>query len=293
MTATATTDRYAAQVLRVHRELSFTGLLDAIDGPPAYLEHGPHELVTVTVRGDQLPERYLWGLFGFRLAQYLQRGWVDRELLQARAITAEPFTAAARRDYHTVVLERRTGQIRGYGTLAATKDAPGTTLAAGDRRPFVVEVDYGIDLADHLGAEVGSDRVWEGKRLIRDYAMPRSPAAAAVPWWVYLGWASTITRLFGAGGAHAVVGDGRKGGALFQLGLLGFDLRTLEVAARAPHPDDLFAPLWDQTEPAWPFILRDSPRLAPTLRALHEVLCDVRPGSVRRRLEARIRDAAG
>ncbi|MFG2049478.1 hypothetical protein ACGFIW_18850 [Micromonospora sp. NPDC048935] len=288
MTDAATAvDRFADRVLRIHRDLSFSGLAEAIDGPPAFAATSPAGLTTLTVRGSQLPERYLWALYGFRLAQFLQRGWASRDLLYARALTAEPYTAAARDDYHTIVVERATGRFRGYGTLAASRDRASTGLAEPGRRRFVIETDYGIDLATFLGPQVTTDRVWEGKRLIRDYAMAPSAAAATVPWLVYLGWASVVASIFEAN-AVAVVGDAKKSGAIFQLELLGFAVETVDVAARDPAPDDLFGPLWDQPEQSRPFILRDSPDLRPTLRALGEVLAQDEPGSVRRRLEARI-----
>jgi hypothetical protein len=277
--------RYTTRILDIHRDLSVVRLMDAVDGEPLFAESSPEGLITLTVKGDQLPERYLWALYGFRLEQYLQRGWVDQGILCERALSCEPYGPEARDDYHTVVLERRTGLIRGYGTLAATRDRTPTALSSRPRRPFVVERDYGLDLAENLGPGTLSSQVWEGKRLIRDYDLGRSQAAVSVPWWVYLGWAVVCQHLLADRGARAIVGDAKKEGAIHQLHLLGFEVEMLDRASRPPDTGDLFGPLWDQAERSQPFILRNGPRLRPTLRALDQILMSGGTGSIRRQLE--------
>jgi hypothetical protein len=136
-------------------------------------------------------------------------------------------------------------------------------------------------MPDTLACAVG-----EGKRLVRDWAMPRSQAAATVPWWIYLSWAHACLRTLERPQA-VIVGDGKKTGAIHQLGLLGFRTRILEDTVPVlPDPSDLFAPMWGQRERSYPFILTDRGRLRPTLDFLTSVLTSGDPGSVRARLTA-------
>ncbi|MGP4001355.1 hypothetical protein [Streptomyces sp. 8N706] len=282
MTA-VTADRYAEELLRAGIDLRLPDLEASLAGDPVFREASPEGLLTLTVRGSQIPELFLERIYQFRLVQYLQRGWVNASAVAARGLRTEPYDDLALRDYHTLVVERGTGRLRGYGTLASSRDRQETALGDPAHQTFVLERDYGIRLADHLGRETPSSLVWEGKRLVRDYAMPRSQSAVSVPWWVYLGWASACLRVLGTEHA-AIVGDGKFDGAIHQLRLLGFSTQTLDVASLPPNPSDLFAPMWDQQERSYPFILRYGEGLEPTLKRLRAVLTSGEDGSVRARL---------
>ncbi|MEU1013825.1 hypothetical protein [Streptomyces sp. NPDC005890] len=292
VTSALSADDYKDLLLREYAELRLPDVEAAVTGDPVYRAVSPEGLLVLTLRGEQLPERLLDLVYTFRLVQYLQRGWVDAAAVAARELRYEPHDEQARRDFHTLVLERDTGRLRGYGTLAVSRDPDGTRLDDPAHRPFVVERDYGIRLADHLTPGTPASAVGEGKRLVRDWAMPRSPAAASVPWWVYLAWAHACLGVLEQPGG-AIVGDGKKTGAIHQLGLLGFRTRILEdTVPLPPGPSDLFAPLWDQRERSYPFILTDDGRLRPTLDFLTSVLTSGETGSVRARLTAHLEAAA-
>ncbi|MHC0432444.1 hypothetical protein ACX6XY_20015 [Streptomyces sp. O3] len=261
-------------------EIRLPNLEAKVSGDPIFHAVSPQGLLTLTLRGAQLPEELLQAVYRFRLLQYLHRGWADAAAVAARGLNHEPYDQQALHDFHTLVVERESGRLRGYGTLAVTRDADGTLLSAVDHRPFVVERDYGLRLADYLGPKTPAAAVGEGKRLVRDWAMSRSQAAASVPWWVYLGWAHACLQILEHPGG-AIVGDGKKNGAVHQLQLLGFHTRTLDVPALAPDPDDLFAPMWNQRERSYPFILTDSGELHPTLEYLSNVLASDDAGSIR------------
>ncbi|MFJ8669526.1 hypothetical protein [Streptomyces sp. NPDC093600] len=282
---TATVDSYRERVLRDTADIRLPGLDTDLIGEPLFRSVSPEGLLTVTVRGAQLPSAHLEDVYRFRLAQYLKRGWVNEELAAARQLTGEPHDAQALRDFHTLVVEADTGRLRGYGTLACTRDAEGTLLGDDGHLPFVVERDYRMRLADHLGPATPAARVWEGKRLVRDYAMERSQAAVSVPWWVYRGWAEGCLRALAEGGA-AIVGDGKPNGAIHQLTLLGFRSRTLDIPTQPVDPGDLFAPMWDQHQRSYPFILTDGEALRPTLAHLDAILASGEAGSVAARLTA-------
>ncbi|MER7946691.1 hypothetical protein ABTY59_04765 [Streptomyces sp. NPDC096079] len=283
--APAALTEYRVRVLHETRAIVLPDLESHVEGEPVFRAASPEGLLTLTVRGAQLPAPYLADVYRFRLAQYLQRGWVNEEAAAARDLDAEPYDASALDDQHTLVVEEETGRLRGYGTLAGSRGPAGTRLGDPDHRPFVVERDYELRLADHLGADTPAAHVWEGKRLVRDYAMDRSQAGVSVPWWVYRGWAEGCVRALAAEGA-AIVGDGKPGVAIQQLGLLGFEARMLDVPAHPSDPADLFAPMWDQQQRSYPFVLTDGDRLRPTLAHLDAILASGEPGSVGARLTA-------
>ncbi|KKD03475.1 hypothetical protein [Streptomyces sp. WM6386] len=259
------------------------GLEDALTGEPVFRDVSPEGLLTVTVRGAQLPAPVLEKVFRFRLVQYLRRGWVDPAGLARRRLTHEPYDEGALRDVHSLCVEADTGRLRGYASLVAPRDPAGRRLGDPDHLPFVVERDYGLRLADHLGPDTPSAAVREGKRLVRDHAMRRSPAALSVSWWVLLGWATACLEVL-ASPAAAVVGDGKKRVTINQLRLLGFHTRTVDAEPLPPDPADLFAPMWDQTERSQPFLLTDGGALRPTLRVLHELLASGQAEAARTRL---------
>ncbi|MEU6814627.1 hypothetical protein [Streptomyces sp. NPDC046860] len=277
-------DGFTGHLLRENAELSLPHLETRVTGAPLYRAVTPEGLLVLTLRGEQLPASYLDLVHTFRLTQYLHRGWVDAVAVSDRRLRHEPYDGQSLRDFHTLVTEPDTGRLRGYGTLALSPDPDGTSLSDPVHKPFVVERDYGIRLAAHLGPSTLSSAVGEGKRLVRDWAMPRSQAAASVPWWVYLAWAHACLAVLEHPGG-AIVGDGKKTGAIHQLGLLGFRTRVLDATTPLPPgPGDLFAPMWGQHERSYPFLLTDSARLRPTLEFLTSVLMSGRTGSVRAQL---------
>ena len=65
--------RFADDIVKLHGRLSFRQLPDAIVGDPLYLsEDFGDGLVTITFSDGQIPARYMKGVLGFRLAQYLK-----------------------------------------------------------------------------------------------------------------------------------------------------------------------------------------------------------------------------
>ncbi|MCZ9349767.1 hypothetical protein NGM36_08150 [Streptomyces mutabilis] len=283
MTA-VTTESYRERMLRDAANIALPDLDTVLSGEPVYRSVSPEGLLTVTARGAQLPAPYLDDIYRFRLVQYLQRGWADEELAAARGLTGEPYDEHALRDFHTVVVEQETGRLRGYNTLAGSRGPRGARLGDEAHVPFVVERDYDLRLADHLGESTPAAHVWEGKRLVRDYAMSRSQAAVSVPWWAYRGWAEACLRVLGEDGA-AIVGDGKPNATIRQLSLLGFTTRMLDVPLRPADPADLFAPMWDQFQRSYPFVLTDGEALRPALDRLDAMLVSGGTGSFTARLK--------
>ncbi|MDR6912940.1 hypothetical protein J2W54_004953 [Rhodococcus fascians] len=247
----------------------------------------PEGLRVVTVAGEKLSAFDLHMIYTFRYRQYRARRWVNTELADNLNLVNEPYTQAhAQQDLHTLVIESDTQILRGYGTLADSRDNPGIDLDSSAHQRFVVERDYNIDLADHLDPRA---RVREGKRLIRDYAMPRSSAGASVPWWVYYAWGRGCAQFLHSNQNAAIVGDGKLNGAISQLRLLGFSVQVLhETTPVPPADDDLFAPMWDQNERSYPFVLTDEAgTLDDTLDLLESILRSGDPTSLRLKLSER------
>lgn len=107
--------RFAQELVRLHGTLTYRGLIDALQGEPlCHFDNYDDGLTTATFRQRQLPERYLRGVLGFRLAQFLQVGLIDPELIYRSAMFHEPLVEATGPDtIHTVTLTK-TGQIVGY-----------------------------------------------------------------------------------------------------------------------------------------------------------------------------------
>ena len=85
--------KYAADVVSLNRDLSFRNLVNLAEQDPALFTHFAERgdgLVTLAVPTRHLPHRYLIGLQGFRLAQYLQLGWACSDVAYRQAIFCEP-----------------------------------------------------------------------------------------------------------------------------------------------------------------------------------------------------------
>ncbi len=75
-------ERYVRDLVRRHAALRYPGLADVVEGEPLCRLDGYGDgLTTVSVRESQLPEPFLRGVLGFRLAQFLQAGLMDPNLV--------------------------------------------------------------------------------------------------------------------------------------------------------------------------------------------------------------------
>lgn len=199
---TATVDataaqRYVEDIIKLHDRISVGNLRDALAGDPIHvLEPGDGSL-TISVRESQVPDRYPRLLLGFRLTQYARIGWINPEFIFRRALFHEQRRAAGETT-HTVCLCTATGKIRGYISLSGSEDPQPLALDSPSRSRFPVEIAHGIDLLTPYSAPGWTTHdVFEGKRFIRDYAMPPGPLATRVPWHVLLGFGRTLVHLGG------------------------------------------------------------------------------------------------
>ncbi|MCX4966050.1 hypothetical protein OHA98_14590 [Streptomyces sp. NBC_00654] len=269
--------RFAEDIVRLHRRLSFAGLPDAVGGQPLYLrESRDGDLLTLAVRESQLPRRYVLGIQGFRLAQFLERGWVCRSHLHRLAAFHEPLRPPHPvDDVHVVALSPATGKILGYTFLAGSLDAEPLPLDSPARARLSVERDHGLDLLGRAAAPGWTThRVYEAKRQLRAAGMPRGVLATRIPWHVMAGMGRSLLALGGPRGRVMVAGDAKEGGSFRHLELMGLDLDIVHGPPPNVPRTDLFWPLFDTDLHAKPFLARLPGTFAGDMGAIEGYLAD-------------------
>ncbi|WP_239311085.1 hypothetical protein, partial [Frankia sp. Cj3] len=240
--------------MRLHERLSYSRLLDAVVGAPLYHRDDGDGLVTVVVRESQLPERYVRGIMGFRLAQFLRMGWMDPGVAYRRGLYCEEVVRAGAETIHIVTLTGA-GRIAGYLALVGSRDVVGLPLDAGWRSWFPAESAHGVDL---LGGFAGlgwtTHQVYEIKRFVRDYSMVRGVQWDRVPWHLLL--ALGRTGLVLGERARLVMGDSRENGALRHVRLMGCEPVVVEGTRPCLPRTELMWPSYEQRVVAKPFVAR-------------------------------------
>jgi hypothetical protein len=268
-----TAERFVADLDRIHHSLTYKGLPDAVSGEPlCRLEGFGDGLTTVSVRESQLPERYLRGVMGFRLVQFLRIGWMDPELVQRRGLYHEPFGGAGAEAIHTVTLTE-TGRIVGYIGLVGSPDPVGLRLDDPSRGLFPAESAHHVDLVTRFATpERDTHQVYELKRFVRDRAMGPGDQRNRVPWHLIL----SLCKVGVAAGEafQVIVGDSRENGALRHLRLVGFDPVVIDGTEPSLPRSELMWPSYEQSRErlAKPFAGLVPDDLADTAAAVEEAL---------------------
>ncbi|WP_369227406.1 hypothetical protein AB5J52_43960 [Streptomyces sp. R39] len=245
--------RYAQDIIGLHDRLSYRRLPLEFRGAPLSLVEDPHgALVTVTGRDSQFPSRYLKGVLGFRLAQYLRLDWISADAVHRTAAFHEPLPHSPVENIHTVTLCARSGKIRGYVGLSCSADTESLPLDSACRIPFPTEAAHRIDLlARYARPGLGTHQAFEFKRFLRDQTMPRDEQYTRVPWHLMLGIGEALLTL--GDGVRVVLGDAKEHVALRHLRLVGFDLHVVEGTSPHLRESDPMAPIYRQTVVAKPF----------------------------------------
>ncbi|MGW0608883.1 hypothetical protein [Streptomyces sp. NPDC002644] len=247
--------RYVADIVELHERLSYRKLPEEIIGAPLHHAVDTHsQLVTLTARDSQFPARYLRGILGFRLAQYLRLSWISADRVYRTAAYHEPLPRPGGvESIHTITLCARTGKVRGYVGLSCSPDEISLPLDSPRRTRFPTETAHGVDLlAAFARPGLGSHQVFELKRFLRDQSMPRGIQHERVPWHLMLGMGEGMLRLGEA--VRVVLGDAKEHVALRHLRLAGFDLRVLDDTSPSLPPSDPLAPIYRQQVIAKPFV---------------------------------------
>jgi hypothetical protein len=246
--------RYATDIVRLHDRLSWRGLPDAIVGDPLVrLDRYGDGLTTVSMREGQLPDRYLKGILGFRLAQFVQLGWMDRRIVHERRLFHEPLTPKAGPEtIHTVTLDDR-GRLVGYIAMVGSDDPSPVPLDQPDRVPFPAESAHRVELLAGFAAPgLTTHHVYEIKRFVRARGMERGLQRERVPWHLIL--AIGRANLATGGLIKVVVGDSTESGALRHLRLVGFDLTVHEDTRPSLPRTELMWPSYEKEELAKPWV---------------------------------------
>jgi len=251
--------RYSADIVRLHDRLSWRGLPDAIVGDPLIRLEGYRDgLTTLSVREGQLPERYLKGILGFRLSQFVQLGWMDRRLVHERRLFHEPLPPRAGpqtihpQTIHTVTLDEH-GRLVGYIAMVGSADPSPVPLDEPGRAPFPAESAHRIELlADFAAPGLTTHHVYEIKRFVRARGMERGLQRDRVPWHLIL--AIGRMNLATGGQIKMVVGDSTESGALRHLRLVGFDLTVHENTRPSLPRTELMWPSYEKEELAKPWV---------------------------------------
>ncbi|HEX4725712.1 MAG TPA: hypothetical protein VH333_24585 [Pseudonocardiaceae bacterium] len=244
--------QFADEIIKLHGNLSYRGLPDAIEGEPVFRFDGPDDgLTTIGVRQSQLPMRYLRAVMGFRLAKFLEIGFMDPELVRRRALFYEPLAhVAGPETIHTVTLTS-TGRIGGYMALVGTPDPVPLSFDDPTRTRFPAEVAHRVDLLrGFAGPGLNTHQVYEIKRLVRDPAATSGQQRERVPWHLILALGMAARAV----GVSHVLGDAREAGALRHLRAIGFTPLVINDTRPSLPRTELMWPSYTMPEPAKPFV---------------------------------------
>jgi hypothetical protein len=267
--------RHVEELIRGHAALRFPDLADAVDGEPLVrLEGYGDGLRTVSVRESQLPEVYLRAVLGFRLAQFLQTGLMDPELVYTRRLIYEPMIETAGPEtIHTITLTD-SGQIVGYIGLVGSDDPEPLALDDPARCLFPAEGAHKVELLSPYAAPGRtSHNAIEVKRFVRDRSMPRGIQRDRVPWHLIL----AIGKVgLGNDGIELVLGDSGERGALRHLRLVGFDLEVVEGTNPSLPRSELMWPSYElpRERLAKPFVGTVPADLADYMDAIESALVE-------------------
>jgi hypothetical protein len=248
--------RFVDDVCSMHDVLRFRRLVAAIEASSSadvYVARR-HGVVTIAARTRDIPARYLVGLLGFRLAEYLRVGFACKTVTAKRALFAEPAHVVNPDDWHVVALDERTGQILGYVELVGP--APGfARVDRGDDadRPFPVEQSHRIDILSAFGARDRHSRssIREVKRFLHRGSMTDRGLRLRVSLECLLALARVVEGQ--AATISAIIGDAESHVALRHVVLLGLDVRVLAGTEPRLPDEDLMHPAYVTRADVKPF----------------------------------------
>ncbi len=275
-------ERYTNDILELNDRLSFRRLPDVIEGEPVWLRRRQGTpLTTVAALESQIPDRYLLGIYGFRLSQYLRLGWACPDTVYHRSLFTEPRHHPSPDDLHVITLDQRTGRILGYVSLAHGSEASGRRLGDPDRAPFPFEVAHRLRVQDELPdvAAFACDAVREVKRFVRDVSLKERELRARVPWELLLGLAGGLSAI--SPRLELLVGDLQESVALRHLLTVGMRTRLIEHTSPALHPGEVMRPMYVKRKSVKPFVAEIPPldQIAPLQAFVDAALA--RPGDFR------------
>jgi hypothetical protein len=266
--------RYVADVVSLHRRLAYRGLAHRV--PARDLLHRVERgdgLLTVAVSTRALPHRYLIGLQGFRLAQYLRLGWVCEDVVYSSALFHEPVRNICADDVHILTMNGQ-GAILGYLSLSAAGDGEPERLSDPGRSLFPVERVHAVNLFDHVAALPGvrTDQVREVKRFVHSRSLVDRQLRLRVTLELMYAMACVLATLRPA--VRTLVGDLEENVALRHLLLSGLEVQIVEGTTPRLADRDLLHHAYVERASVKPFVahLPDEEGIASRIRLLRQTL---------------------
>jgi hypothetical protein len=146
-----TADAFAEDVISAGAAVRVPALLSAPRPGALYRVAGRHGVAVTALPTTSLTRDEVAGLLRFRLAQYLDIGFVDRQVACAREMRSEPPSAVASGDVHVIAGVPGTGEILCYAVVEQPPLAPpGCRVRSAGRGLFPVEQVHGIGLYNRL-----------------------------------------------------------------------------------------------------------------------------------------------
>jgi hypothetical protein len=239
------TSRFVDDVCSVHDMLRFSRLVDLVEKATAkcYVVRR-HGVVTIAARTCDIPHRYLIGILGFRLAQYLAVGFASAKVTAKRGLFCEPMGVLNPEDWHVIALHEETGQILGYVELAGPQVGVAIHAADSNSGTLPVEHSHGVDLLSAFGVQ---DRL--PRRTVREvkrFVHRRSMTDRALRLRVSLECLLALTRVVESHfpDIAALVGDAESHVALRHVILLGLEVRVLVGTTPSLPEEDLMHPAY-------------------------------------------------
>ncbi|HKT03885.1 MAG TPA: hypothetical protein VJT31_30510 [Rugosimonospora sp.] len=235
--------RYVRDVLALHDTLRYDRIPQHVAGDGlCWQVRRPDGLLTLAVRTDQLPHRYLLGLLGFRLAQYLRLGYASADVVYRAAMFCESAANVHPRDIHVVTLDGDTGRILGYVGFGASPDPVPRDPRDPGRVLFHTEHAHDVNLFHRVPPPDGltTHEVREVKRFVHNRQMSDRGLRLRVSLELLLGAGHAVAALDPA--PRVLIGDVEERLALRHLLMLGLDVQLVEgtrpvlPAAEVMHP---------------------------------------------------------
>lgn len=250
-----TRQRYIRDILRLHSRQSF-GRLDAEllrTGACLYRSDHGRGVVTSVARSESIPERYLVGLAGFRLSEYLRAGFACEEVVFSRSLFCEPVREFHPADLHVITTDTASGRILGYVALAHSKDPEPRPLNAADRHPFPCEQAHDVRLQNVLreAGDLTTHQVREVKRFVHAHAVTDRSLRLRIT----LELLAAVTRASHLEGCttRLLIGDVEEHVALRHLVLLGLDVRLLRGTEPRLNRQNVMHPRYTARNKVLPF----------------------------------------
>ncbi|HEY8307286.1 MAG TPA: hypothetical protein VIG79_11465 [Lapillicoccus sp.] len=248
--------KYAADVVSLNRDLSFRNLANLAQQDPARVTHYAERgdgLVTLAVKTRHLPHRYLIGLQGFRLAQYLQLGWACSDVAYRQAIFCEPLGVTHADDEHIITMSP-SGRILGYVSLATNGDGESRDLFDPERAAFPVEEAHAINIFDRVAplAGVGTHEVRELKRFVHSRTLTDRTQRLRVTLELLHGLGQAVVASSPA--VRTLIGDVEEQVALRHLLMAGLEVQLVEGTTPQLTDRDLLRHAYTERASVKPFV---------------------------------------